>query len=112
MIDFSFLENFTKGDPKKMKRYISLYLKVAPEIFGRMRGNLENKEYEKLRINAHSLKPQTDFMGIPSLKELLVKIENDVKDDRFANLAEYFSQAYQIHVESEVELANYISNIT
>ena len=74
MIDLTFLKNFTKDDSKKMKRYISLYLDVAPKTFEEMKRNLENRDWEQLRINAHSLKPQADFMGIESLKEELIKI--------------------------------------
>ena len=30
MVDLTFLEKFTKGDKNKMKRYINMYLSVAP----------------------------------------------------------------------------------
>jgi HPt (histidine-containing phosphotransfer) domain-containing protein len=69
MVDLAFLKKFAKDDPQKMKRYISLYLEVAPNTLEEMKRNLENEDWEQLRINAHSLKPQADFMGIESLKE-------------------------------------------
>ena len=57
MVDLTFLRKFAKDDPKKMKRYISLYLDVAPKTFEEMQRNLTNGDWEQLRINAHSLKP-------------------------------------------------------
>ncbi|MBK9631216.1 MAG: hypothetical protein IPO62_09145 [Saprospiraceae bacterium] len=42
-----------------------------------------------LRINAHSLKPQADFMGINSLKEELVKIEEAVKTNQLHDIEKY-----------------------
>ena len=85
-VDLTFLKKFTKDDPKKMKRYIGLYLDVAPKTFDEMKRNLANGDWEQLRINAHSLKPQADFMGIHSLKEELLKIEESVRTNNFEML--------------------------
>lgn len=100
MVDLSFLEKFTKGDSKKMKRYISLYLEVAPKAFEEMQRNLNGKDWEQLRINAHSLKPQADFMGISSLKNVLVKIEAAVKEQKLDDINEYFTLAKRISINS------------
>lgn len=100
MVDLSFLEKFTKGDSKKMKRYISLYLAVAPKTFEEMQRNLENEDWEQLRINAHSLKPQSDFMGISALKNVLVKIEEAVKEEKFDDINNYFTLAKSISIDS------------
>lgn len=88
MVDLTFLRKFTKDDSIKMKRYISLYLDVEPKTFEEMQRNLENADWEQLRINAHSLKPQADFMGINSLKEALIKIEEAVKMNNVDELEE------------------------
>ena len=100
MIDLSFLEKFTKGDSNKMKRYISLYLDVAPKTFAEMQQNLDAKDWEQLRINAHSLKPQADFMGISSLKNALVQIEDAVKEKNIDGIKEYFINAKNISQNS------------
>jgi HPt (histidine-containing phosphotransfer) domain-containing protein len=104
MIDLTFLKQFTKDDPKKMKRYISLYLDVAPKTFAEMKRNLENKDWEQLRINAHSLKPQADYMGIDSLKKELIKIEEAVKMNNFDVLENLFTTSLKIAGDSEVIL--------
>ena len=101
MVDLTFLKKFTKDDPKKMKRYISLYLDVAPKTFEEMKSNLKNEDWEQLRINAHSLKPQADFMGIDSLKEELIKIEEAVKANNFDVLENLFNGSFKIATDSE-----------
>lgn len=100
MVDLSFLENFTKGDSKKMKRYINIYLRTAPETFQEMERNILDQDWEQLRINAHSLKPQADYMGIPSLKAVLVEIEQSVIEKQFELLQELYEKASIIHTTS------------
>ena len=104
MVDLTFLKKFTKDDPKKMKRYIGLYLDVAPKTFDEMKRNLAHEDWEQLRINAHSLKPQADFMGIESLKEELIKIEEAVKMNNFEVLESLFNSSLNIATGSEVIL--------
>ena len=104
MVDLTFLKKFTKDDPQKMKRYISLYLEVAPKTFAEMKSNLSNQDWEQLRINAHSLKPQADFMGIDSLKEELIKIEEAVKFGNYDVVEELFNASLAISTNSEEAL--------
>jgi HPt (histidine-containing phosphotransfer) domain-containing protein len=111
MIDLTFLKNFAKDDPKKMKRYISLYLDVAPKIFEEMRRNLQDSDWEQLRINAHSLKPQADFMGIQSLKEELIKIEEAVKTNQLDGIEEVFKTAQSISTISEQSLQEVLDQL-
>ena len=100
MVDLSFLENFTKGNGAKMKRYIQLYLQIAPECLGRMKKNIGDENWKDLAINAHSLKPQADFMGIATLKETLINIEDAVKQGKIEPLEGLYEQAYQLHEEA------------
>ena len=104
MVDLTFLKKFTKDDPQKMKRYISLYLDVAPKTFEEMQRNLKNGDWEQLRINAHSLKPQADFMGINSLKEELIKIEEAVRIKNLDILENLFNTSLTIATNSEIIL--------
>jgi hypothetical protein len=59
------------------------------------------KDWEQLRINAHSLKPQADFMGISSLKEELIKIEEAVKLNQIDIIENLFKESHTIAVQSE-----------
>jgi len=108
MVDLSFLEKFTKGNIPKMKRYISMYLNTAPDSFQKMQQNIEDKSWAELAINAHSLKPQAEFMGISSLKEALIEIEDKVKETRVNDLNIVFERAKSIHKESEIFLQHFM----
>ncbi|WP_310377742.1 Hpt domain-containing protein [Flavobacterium sp.] len=101
MVDLTFLKKFTKDDTVKMKRYISLYLDVAPKTFAEMQRNFDNKDWDQLRINAHSLKPQADFMGISNLKEELNKIEEAVKMNNLKDIEKLFNSAFLLSSNSE-----------
>ena len=109
MVDLSFLEKFTKGNTTKMKRYISMYLDMAPETFERMRVNIDDKSWQELAVNAHSLKPLADYMGIAILKELLIEIENKVNSDQLEGMETLFAKANSIHSESEILLQKYLN---
>ena len=110
MVDLSFLEKFTKGSIPKMKRYISMYLNMAPETLERMRQNIENRSWQELAVNAHSLKPQADYMGIATLKEVMIEIENKAKSGKVDDLEILYKKAISIHKESEAFLQKFINN--
>ena len=100
MLDLTFLKKITKGDTTKMKRYISLYLDVAPKTFEEMESNIREKDWEQLRINAHSLKPQADFMGLAELKEDLIRIEEAVQSNKLQGIEALFGITYSRHLEA------------
>lgn len=108
MLDMRFLESFTRGDKTKMKRYIQMYLDISPGIFQQMKTALDGKNWESLRINAHSLKPQADYMGVPKLKECLVRIEEGVVERKYSNLSNLYDEACKLHLESTKFLKNHI----
>ena len=111
-MDLSFLEKFTKGDSKKKKRYISLYLEVAPKTFEEMERNIEAKDWEQLRINAHSLKPQADFMGLAELKEKLIQIEEAVKSKNLNMICQLFDESKSLSEQSEESLRSVLDKLT
>ena len=111
MIDLTFLKQFSKNNPQKMKRYISLYLDVAPKTFEEMQRNLKDGDWEQLRINAHSLKPQADFMGIDRLKEELIKIEEAVKTNNFDILENLLNTSLKIAADSEIILKEMLEKL-
>ncbi len=111
MVDLSFLKKFTKGDEKKMKRYIGIFLNIAPETFVKMEQNIVDQNWEQLRINAHSLKPQADYMGIAALKDVLINIENAVKEGRSTELIQLYQQAFQLHEEASLFLSEHIKGL-
>jgi HPt (histidine-containing phosphotransfer) domain-containing protein len=111
MVDLTFLKKFTKDDPQKMKRYISLYLDVAPKTFAEMQNNLKVGDWEQLRINAHSLKPQAEFMGISSLKEALIQIEEAVKMNDLDGIEELLNASVTLSITSEHALKEVLNQL-
>ena len=110
MVDLSFLETFTKGNKEKMKRYINIYLSIAPGIFENMTQNIIDQDWEQLRINAHSLKPQADYMGILGLKSVLVEIEKNVYENHFDQLSKLLEKASNIHINSTPYLSAFVDS--
>ena len=53
---------------------------------------------------AVSLKPQADFMGLASLKENLIQIEEAVKLNNFSMIEELFHSSLVKSIDSEIEL--------
>jgi HPt (histidine-containing phosphotransfer) domain-containing protein len=111
MVDLTFLKKFTKEDPNKMKRYISLYLDVAPKTFEEMQSNLKDGDWEQLRINAHSLKPQADFMGISSLKDELTKIEEAMKMNHLDGIEQLLNATITLSITYEHELKEMLNQM-
>ncbi len=110
MVDLSFLEKFTNGDVSKMKRYITIYLSIAPKTFQDMQQHLRDSDWEQLRIKAHSLKPQADYMGLPKLKAGLMEIENNIAQGFYDNLDNLFDIAYQTYFDTEESLKNFVNS--
>ncbi len=104
MVDLALLNKVTKGDKKKLKQYINLYLQVASETFEKMERNLTNQDWEQLRIHAHSLKPQMDYIGNSALKTALIDIEKAIIAGEVFEVHELFGRAYRLHESSAREL--------
>jgi len=100
MIDLSFLNNFTHGDKNKMSKYICMYLKNAPGIFESMKNDIRTRDWESLAINAHSLKPQAEFMGIANLKEGLQEIEDNARKNITQNIDKIYNKTFDMHSEA------------
>ena len=74
-IDLTFLRTFTKNDAEKMKKYIKMFLSIAPNAVAEMELYNQQKNYDALKVNAHSLKPQISYMGIKELEQTIKEIE-------------------------------------
>ncbi len=65
LTDMSFLNQFTGGNPEKKKKYIHMFLENGPRLLKTIQTALEKKDYDALKVAAHSMKPQFSYMGIP-----------------------------------------------
>ncbi len=58
-----------------LKMLVDLYIESTPQIIESMKRNLENKSYEDLGREAHSLKSSSANLGISSIRIIAEKIE-------------------------------------
>ncbi len=75
IINLAFLRSFTKNDDQKMIKYINMFLQLAPASIHTMKAQHAAGDWINLRTTAHSLKPQLAYMGIESLRENIIRIE-------------------------------------
>lgn len=62
--DMSFLNSFAGGKQEKIQKYKQMFLTNAPRLFEDIQKSLNLKDYEGVKIAAHSLKPQLGYMGV------------------------------------------------
>ncbi|MDX2003599.1 MAG: Hpt domain-containing protein [Chitinophagales bacterium] len=74
--NLDFLKSFTGNDNEKVKKYVNMFLSKAPEQLDALKKHTEAKNWEEVKIIAHSLKPQSGYMGIKSLEQDLRTIED------------------------------------
>lgn len=84
--NLNFLTNFAAGDTTRMKKYIGMFLQIAPQQMEKIKAALAASDWDGVRANAHSLKPQITYMGISGGDVLIKKIEDDAASR--SNLAE------------------------
>lgn len=107
--NLSFLEGFAKGDKAKMKKYISMYLSTAPGVILEMISELEAKNWQNLRLKAHSIKPQVQYMGISQLKDILADIEDIILNDSDKlPLADLVKRAKILNDQAVSELTQFV----
>ncbi|MBK7109984.1 MAG: Hpt domain-containing protein [Bacteroidetes bacterium] len=103
VINLSFLESFTRGDTTKMKKYIAMFISGAPDAIQQMRMLHNDSNWNQLRTVAHSLKPQLSYMGIDSVKETVLRIEEyaaeQKKPEVIAMMIEELDRTCKIAVE-------------
>ena len=74
-INLAFLETFTNHDKAKMIKYINMFLQLAPASIDTMKQQHATADWNNLKTTAHSLKPQLAYMGVESLRESVLRIE-------------------------------------
>lgn len=62
--NMDFLKSFTSGKEEKMSKYKAMFMENGPRLLKNIDDGLQNKDYNAVKIAAHSLKPQLSYMGI------------------------------------------------
>ena len=97
--NLDFLKSFTGNDPVKIKKYVSMFLERAPDQLKDLKNHVENKNWEEVKIVAHSLKPQMGYMGIKVLEQDLRTIEdyaeNKVRLEQLPGLVQHLEMVLE-----------------
>ena len=62
--DMAFLKQLTGGNAQKMQKYVHMFLENGVKLLATMDQALAVKDYQAIKIAAHSLKPQLSYMGV------------------------------------------------
>lgn len=73
--DPRFLLSFAGQDKAKQKKYIQIFLQNAPKLLEQIEQGLVDKNYETIKIAAHSLKTQLNYMGVKEELSHIFEIE-------------------------------------
>ncbi|MFI5172578.1 MAG: Hpt domain-containing protein [Chitinophagales bacterium] len=112
-INLSFLENFTKNDTAKMIKYINMFLSLAPSSIETMKQQYMGGDWNNLKTTAHSLKPQFAYMGIESLRENIMRIEEYAGEEKHPQIIETLILAVEEGCnEAFLELRDVIQKIS
>jgi HPt (histidine-containing phosphotransfer) domain-containing protein len=111
--DFTFLKSFTQGNNERMVKYISSFLGMAPEKLSTMKKALDEKNWNELRTAAHSLKPQLAYMGINSIKEDILAIEENAGEEKnLDQLPALVSKVETVCNRAFVELNDFVKSVS
>jgi signal transduction histidine kinase/DNA-binding response OmpR family regulator len=73
--DPRFLISFAGNDKAKQKKYIGIFLQNAPKLIDQMQLGIDSGDFEMIKIAAHSLKTQLNYMGVKEELSHIYEIE-------------------------------------
>ncbi|MEN7551223.1 Hpt domain-containing protein [Rapidithrix thailandica] len=82
LTDFTYLLTLADGDPDFLKEMMGLFLKRVPGNLDELQLATEYSEWEEVYKLTHSLKSSVNFMGIYSIKELVLEVEHMAQERR------------------------------
>ena len=77
-----FLTKFTSDNQEKRNKYINMFLENCPKLLKRINEALEQKDFESMKVAAHSLKPQMGYMGIKEEVSNIYLIEHSAAEQQ------------------------------
>ncbi|WP_053405325.1 Hpt domain-containing protein [Persicobacter sp. CCB-QB2] len=82
LTDLTYLKSVCDGDSSFMTEMIETFLQGTPEIIDQLKVACKNQNWAEVGAVAHKVKPSITFMGIESMKDLILDIEHSGKDAR------------------------------
>lgn len=109
--DMNFLKQFTQNDPVKQKKYIMMFLDNAPKLLVQVQEGLAKKDYEMIKIAAHSLKPQMSYMGVPEeLSQVFLLEQSAGQNAHYKQVPALIENLQRVCKKAFEELNSLISN--
>jgi PAS domain S-box-containing protein len=78
--DLSYLRKMSNNDESFVQEMVSSFVEKTPEIISQIKQATKEKDWSQVGSLAHKLKPNLAFMGVDSLKELILEIEKNGKN--------------------------------
>lgn len=108
--DMNFLQQFTNDDHAKQYKYIQMFLDNAPKLLMQLHDGLARKDFDTIKIAAHSLKPQLSYMGITEEVSNVYMLEHSAGEAAHQNLIPDLVQNLErICVKAFDELKGYMN---
>ncbi len=73
--DLTYLKNFSEGDKDRIKKYIDMFLKSAPQVVEKIKVALKQNDFEVIANHVHGFKTKCMMMGMSETKDLANSIE-------------------------------------
>ncbi len=107
--DLSFLTKISKGDKKKMEKYISIYLQNVPVDLQQLNEALKNQDFKAISSLAHKIKGNASYLGVEEVLSQLVILEKMKHNVENTNEITNIVTRVNLIVEQSIsELNNYI----
>jgi len=79
LIDLSYLRKMSNNDESFVLEMVESFVEKTPNLLEELSSSCAEKDWTNVGNLAHKLKPNLAFMGIESLKDLVLRIETDGK---------------------------------
>ncbi|HNP47817.1 MAG TPA: response regulator, partial [Bacteroidia bacterium] len=105
LVDLSFLKKMSRGNKVFVMNMINMFFETSQPLIEQIKRSHKNGEMEKVRKNIHKMKPSVDSMGMKSLKNLLIRIENSIdKQQHLDKVDDWLCEAYELYERCESAL--------
>jgi HPt (histidine-containing phosphotransfer) domain-containing protein len=96
IIDLTYLKEVASENVEFMVDMIDLFLAQTPAYVQDLKSAIELKDWGKIALTSHKLKPTFAFMGIEVGRELMGTIEHRAREkEDFDGISKDFDQFYQ-----------------
>jgi signal transduction histidine kinase/CheY-like chemotaxis protein/HPt (histidine-containing phosphotransfer) domain-containing protein len=107
-IDLSILAPLYVSKPEKLKFIVEQYAKTITENLLKLKTFIDQKETDKLKVSAHSLKSSFAYLGLNNASEIAKEIE--VNNQDLSHADKKFKEANIIWEQAVVEIEQYLKN--